>query len=309
MPLRVCILGGAGFVGRALCERLVEAGHEVCVITRRRERHKDLLVLPTLSLVEGDAANEALLEREFRGMDAVINLVGILNERDHDGKGFERAHVEIPRRVVAACRTAGVRRLLHMSALGAALDGPSHYQRTKARGEALVHEAKDIAVTSFRPSVIFGPRDSFTNRFARLLKRVPVVFPLACPNARLQPVYVEDVAQAYASALGSHETFGQAYELCGPQVYTLRELVSYIAHVTGVRRRIVGLNDMLSHLQAGVMEYVPGKPFSLDNYNSLKRDNICTQGFPPVFGIAPHHLEAIVPTYLAPRPRAQRQAY
>lgn len=298
---KICILGGTGFVGHMLCQRLVQAGHDVSVITRRRERHRDLLVLPTLSLIEGDVANQALLEREFAGRDVVINLVGILNERGHDGRGFERAHVEIPRRVVAACQATGVGRLLHMSALGASEDGPSYYQRTKARGEALVHAASGIAVTSFRPSVIFGPRDSFTNRFARLLRRIPFVFPLACPDARLQPVYVEDVAQAYVAALDNHATHGQGYELCGPKVYTLEELVSYIAGVIGARRRIIGLNDRLSYLQALSMEYVPGKPFSLDNYKSLKRDNVCTGSFPAVFPIVPHHLETIVPTYLAAR--------
>ncbi len=214
----ICILGGTGFVGRSLAARLAAAGHDLRIPTRRRERHRDLLVLPGVQLIEADVHDPAVLAREFRGCDTVVNLVGILNERGHRGAGFERAHVALPDKVIEACRATGVPRLLHMSALGAAIDGPSHYQRTKARGEALVHAARDLAVTSFRPSVIFGPHDNFTNRFARLLRRVPVVFPLACPDARLQPVFVEDVVSAYVAALDDSRTHGQGYELCGPQV-------------------------------------------------------------------------------------------
>lgn len=296
----ICILGGTGFVGRSLTARLAAAGHDLRIPTRRRERHRDLLVLPGVQLIEADVNDPAVLAREFRGCDTVVNLVGILNERRHSGVGFERAHVALPGKVIEACRATGVSRLLHMSALGAAIDGPSHYQRTKARGEALVHAARDLAVTSFRPSVIFGPHDNFTNRFARLLRRVPVVFPLACPNARLQPVFVEDVVSAYVAALDDSRTHGQGYELCGPQVYTLRELVSYISELVGVRRRIWGLGARLSWLQAAAMEYAPGKPFSLDNYRSLSRDNVCHAGFPTLFHVQPARLESIVPTYLHP---------
>jgi NADH dehydrogenase len=294
----ICILGGTGFVGRSLTARLAAADHDLRILTRRRERHRDLLVLPGVQLIEADVHDPAVLVREFRGCDAVINLVGILNERGHRGAGFERAHVALPGKVVEACRAAGVPRLLHMSALGAALDGPSHYQRTKALGEALVHAASDLVVTSFRPSVMFGPHDNFTNRFARLLRRMPIVFPLACPNARLQPVYVEDVVSAFVVALDDSRTHGQGYELCGPQVYTLHELVAYIGELIGVRRRIWGLGDRLSWLQAATMELVPGKPFSLDNYRSLSRDNVCHAGFPTLFKVQPARLESIAPAYL-----------
>jgi NADH dehydrogenase len=296
----ICILGGTGFVGRSLTARLAAARHELRILTRRRERHRDLLVLPGVQLIEADVHDPAVLKREFRGCDTVINLVGILNERGHRGTGFEHAHVALPAKVVEACRANGVSRLLHMSALGAATDGPSHYQRTKARGEALVHAAADLAVTSFRPSVIFGPHDSFTNRFAHLVSRIPWVFPLACPDARLQPVFVEDVARAYVAALDDSRTHGQGYELCGPHVYTLRELVTYISELIGVRRRIWGLDTRLSWLQAAALEYAPGKPFSLDNYRSLSRDNVCHAGFPALFQLQPARLESIVPTYLHP---------
>lgn len=305
MRLKICLLGGTGFVGRSLARRLVELGHEVCVITRRRERKKRaLLVLPTLRMVEGDVHNPALLRQQFEGMDAVVNVIGILNERGRKGKGFERVHVELPRKVVNACREVGVHRLLHMSALHAAADAPSHYLRTKARGEEVVHSVENTGfhVTSFRPSVIFGPHDSFINRFAQLLRMSPVFFPLACPRSRFQPVYVEDVISAFVYSLGDHHTFGQHYDLCGPRVYSLQELVGYVAAQIGVRRKIIGLNDRLSKLQAACFEFVPGKPFSLDNYRSLQVDSVCDKGFPSIFGIEPSALESIVPTYLMRRP-------
>ena len=179
-------------------------------------------------------------------------MVGILNEKGRNGHGFARAHVELPEKLVAACRAAGVKRLLHMSALHASLNAPSHYLRTKAMGEDTVHRAAadGMHVTSFRPSVIFGPRDSFINRFAGLLKLAPGVFPLACPDSKFQPVYVENVVSAFIHALRDTGTHGQRYDLCGPKVYTLREIVSYIAEVMGRRVTIIGLNHTLSHMQA-----------------------------------------------------------
>jgi uncharacterized protein YbjT (DUF2867 family) len=297
---RIAILGGTGFVGHSLCERLVMAGHEVRILTRHRERHRDLLVLPTAQVVEADVHNPAVLKREFQGQDVVVNLVGILNESGRDGKGFERAHAELAAKVVQACRQNGVARLLHMSALHASPDGPSHYLRSKGRGEQIVQaaESNTMHVTCFRPSVIFGPRDSFTNRFAGLLRQVPFVFPLACPNARLQPVFVEDVVQAFVLALDRQATFGQRYNLCGPQVYSLREIVTWLARQLGLKRRILPLNNSLSMLQAAVMQFAPGKPFTLDNYRSLQLANICEGSFPAIFGITPSRFEDVVPTYI-----------
>ncbi len=308
--LKLCILGGSGFVGRHLARRLVRLGHRVRVITRRRERHKRfLLVLPTLELVEGDVHNPAALRRYVEGMDVVVNLVGILNESGRSGRGFERVHVELPRKIVNACREMGVRRLLHMSALHASEEGPSHYLRTKGRGEEVVHSVatNEFRVTSFRPSVIFGPEDSFINRFAALLRISPLVFPLACPNARFQPVYVGDVVEAFARSLTDHHTFGQRYDLCGPKVYRLREIVDYVARLLGLRRRVIGLGDRLSKLQAVCLEFMPGKPFSLDNYRSLQVDSVCARASWPVFGIEPQALEGLVPRYLGKqRPPSER---
>ncbi len=302
---KVCILGGTGFVGRNIARRLVERGYDVRIITRRRERNKSgLLTLPTLYLSEGDVHNAAVLRQQFQGLDTVINLVGILNAPGRGEKGFERVHVELPRKIVNACREAGVGRLLHMSALHAGMDAPSHYLRTKARGEEVVHstETADFHVTSFRPSVIFGPDDSFINRFARLLRLTPYFFPLACPSARFQPVYVQDVVTTFAHALEDHITFGQRYDLCGPTVYTLEELVHYVARQLGLRRKIIGLNDWMSKMQAACLQLVPGKPFSLDNYRSLQVDSICNSGFPSIFGVTPRTLESVVPNYLIKQP-------
>ncbi|MBI3897590.1 MAG: complex I NDUFA9 subunit family protein [Gammaproteobacteria bacterium] len=300
-PLNICLLGGSGFVGHALAQRLAPAGHRLRVLTRNSAAHRDLLVLPSLVLVDGDVHNPVFLRRQFDGMDVVVNLVGILNERGHSGAGFVRAHVDLPATVAEACREAGVARLLHMSALGAAVDAPSHYLRTKARGEDAAHAAApDVRVTSFRPAVIFGPHDSFTNRFAGLLKLAPGVFPLACADARLQPVYVDDVARAFEIAIDAYGTYGQRYDLCGPKIYRLRELVEYIAEVRGRRVCVVGIGDRLSRWQAALLDYAPGKPFSLDNYRSLTVDGICAGGsvLRSVFDIEPKTFESVVPSYL-----------
>ena len=297
---KICLLGGTGFVGRRLAARLSGAGHDVVIPTRQAVRHRDLLVLPAVRLMEGDVHDAGFLRQQFEGRDTVINLVGILNEKGRSGKGFARAHAELPGKIEQVSRETGVSRLLHMSALHAARTAPSHYLRTKARGEEAVHRAAspDFHVTSFRPSVIFGPGDGFLNRFAGLLRLAPGVFPLACPDAKFQPVYVEDVVRAFMESLDNHKTFGQRYDLCGPRVYTLREIVEYTGQLIGKKVYVVGLPDALSYLQAAVLEFAPGKPFSLDNYRSLQVDSVCEKGFPEVFGITPTSLEAIAPTYV-----------
>jgi len=306
---RICILGGSGFVGHHLIARLAAEQRDITVVTRRREQHRDLLVLPTVQVVEANIHDAQQLQRVLRGHDAVVNLVGILNERGHDGEGFRRAHVELPRKVVEACRTLGIHRLLHMSALGAdATAGHSHYQRTKGEGEALVHGVRDLHTTSFRPSVIFGPGDSFFLRFAALLKRIPILFPLACADARFAPVYVRNVAEAYARALDDPHTHGQSYALCGPREYTLQELLAFTARTLGLRRYIVPLGPGLSKLQANLLEYLPGKPLSRDNYLSMQVPNICDGPFPERFGITPQSVEVVVPTYLSGAPQTRHFA-
>ena len=294
----LCVLGGTGFVGRQLLNQLTPGGHRIKVLTRRRERHRDLRVLPTVELLEADVHDLATLREAFRGCDAVINLVGILNEAD---QGFAAMHVELPRKIAQACKETGVRRVLQMSALHAdAANGSSHYLRTKGAGEDLMHAAAadGLQVTSFRPSVIFGPRDSFINRFAGLLRLAPYLFPLACPDSRFAPVYVGDVARAFIIALENGATIGHRYDLCGPRVYTLWEIVELTAREFGLRRKIIELNDTLSRWQARLFEFVPGKPFTLDNYRSLQVDSVChgDNGLLQL-GITPTSLEAVLPRY------------
>ncbi|MBI5039765.1 MAG: complex I NDUFA9 subunit family protein [Gammaproteobacteria bacterium] len=301
----ICIIGGTGFVGHHLINRLTRAGYTVRVPTRRRERHRDLLVNPRVQLIEANIYEPAVLRKLFVDCTAVINLVGILNERGHrePGLGFDRAHIELPREIVEAMRASRVKRLLHMSALNAyPREEHSHYLRSKGQGEDLVHvAAHGLQVTSFRPSVIFGPGDSFFNRFATLLRITPVLFPLACADSRFAPVYVGDVVEAMARALENPSSIGKHCDLCGPETYTLVELVEYTARQIGVRRRIWKLSDGLSWMQACALEYVPGKPFSRDNYWSLQKESVCQQNYLTTLGISPTSIDAVVPGYLAQR--------
>lgn len=294
----ISVLGASGFVGSHLTAQLSAAGYRVRVLTRRRARASHLTLLPNVEVAECDIYDEAALRQALAGSDAVVNLVGILHETSR--ASFTQVHAELPRRLAQACRAQGVPRLLHMSALQAAADAPSAYLRSKAAGEAaLVQEAgSELAVTVFRPSVIFGHDDSFLNMFAGLLRVMPVLL-LGCPQARFQPVYVEDVARAFVASLDNPATHGQGYNLCGPKVYTLQELVRYVAHTLGLRRRIFGLNATLSYLQAYALELLPGQLMTRDNYYSMQRDSVCDCPFPVVFGFQPTALEAVAPGYLA----------
>ena len=301
----VCILGGTGFVGRHLVNRLAAEGVRCRILTRRPHRHRDVGVARGSTLVEANVHDRAELVRQFAGQDAVINLVGILNEGG--GESFRRAHYELPLSVLAACQTAGVPRLLHMSALNAdAQRGTSEYLKTKGAAEDYLHaNAGAVAVTSFRPSVIFGPDDSFFNRFATLLK-IPGPFPLACAKARFAPVYVGDVAEAFARSLDDSATFDQRYDLCGPRVFTLRELVDYTVEAMGQRKPVIELSDALSRLQAKVLGVMPGRPFTMDNYRSMQTDSVCADDGLGRLGITPTDVDAIVPFVLGQRLPKQR---
>ena len=299
----VCITGGTGFVGQHLANRLTQHGYQVRILTRRRERHRALIVNPDITLVETDVHNADALRQQFEGADAVINLVGILNEGGNMDTGFKQVHVALPEKIVAAATASGVSRLLHMSALNAAAgEQNSLYLKTKGEGEDLVHAAADqgLVVTSFRPSVIFGSGDSFFNRFATLLKIAGPVFPLACPDSRFAPVCVTDVVAAMCRSMGD-ATGGERLDLCGPESFTLAELVGYTRDLLQLKCHIAGLNDSLSRLQAKVLGLVPGKPFSMDNYYSLQRDSVCTDNALPTLGITPTPIAAVVPAYLAGR--------
>jgi NADH dehydrogenase len=295
---KVTILGGSGFVGRHLAQMLAERGALVTVPTRNRERSKEtLIVLPTVDVIEANIHSPGGLDRAIEGADAVINLVGILHE-SRRGE-FDRVHAELASQIASACRRLGVSRLVHMSALNADRAGPSRYLRSKGEGEARVMSAagNDLGVTVFRPSVIFGLGDSFLAMFARMQRIMPIV-PLGSPNAKFQPVWVGDVARAFADALGNVDTFGQRYELCGPRVYSLRELVALAGKSSGNARPIVGMGKSLSYLQAMIMEWSPVKLLTRDNLRSMSVDNVCNCPWPEVFRLSPSPVEAVLPTYL-----------
>ncbi|MFW2371860.1 MAG: complex I NDUFA9 subunit family protein [Gammaproteobacteria bacterium] len=295
---KICVLGGGGFIGTHLISKLVRQNKSIRVLTRRKSNCNHLLVLNNVEVVEADIHQQDELEQHFAGMDTVINLIGILNERGHKGDGFRQSHVELPRKILNASHSNKIQRILHMSALNAdANSGSSHYLRSKGDGENHMHAfAGSIKVTSFRPSIVFGHDDSFFNRFAKLLKLSPVFFPLACPNARFAPIYVEDLVQFMADSLYKKSSFGQRYDLCGPRQYTLFELVTYTAETMGLNRIIIKLPDTISRIQASLLERFPGKPFSVDNFNSLKTDSICKNGVK-----FPTTIEAIIPNFLGQR--------
>lgn len=299
---KVLLLGGSGFVGTYIANRLSQRGVEVTIPTRRRERTKALIMQPNVEMPEVNINSEETLVELMRGKDAVINLVGILHSRDvvlPYSKDFAEAHVELPRKIVAACKQAGVRRLLHMSALGADPKGPSEYLCSKGDGEAIVMAAKgDLDVTVFRPSVMFGLGDSFLSMFASVLRKLPF-FPLGFGQARFQPVWVADVADAFVNSLGNPATFGQAYDLVGPKVYTLRDLVDYTAELVGSTARVIPLSEGWAYLQAGLMWLSPKPMMSPDNLRSMQVDSVCDGKCNLPADWRPTALESIAPTYIA----------
>lgn len=295
--LHIVVLGGTGFVGRALVHALRADGHRIDVLSRNRERQRELLVFPDVRVHSTDVYDEAALVRRFQGADVVVNLVGILQNNGFGGRDFERAHVKLTETVIAAMKRAGVKRLLQMSSLRAG-EGDSHY--LKSRGAALDRvAASQLDWTVFQPSVIFGPGDGLYCRFAALLKLAPVV-PLARASARLQPVWVKDVAQAFVAALHRPETIGKIYPLVGPRQMTLAEIVRYTAQLLGIRRLVLPLPDLFGRLQALAFDPLPAalKPFSSDNFKSLALDSTSERCGLSELGIQPTAVEAIVPDYI-----------
>jgi NADH dehydrogenase len=275
---KIVVFGASGFIGSHVVAQLAALGRHITVATRRRERAQSLILLPTVDVVEADPYDAADRKRLLAGQDAVINLVGVLHSDRGTpyGRAFARAHVELPRALVETCREQGVRRLLHMSALGASNQAASMYLRSKADGEAAVLQAHGLNTTVFRPSVVFGEEDQFLNLFARLQRWLPIL-PLAGSAARFQPVYVVDVAHAMVEALDAAASYGKIYELAGPRIYTLRELVHIAGLAGGHARPVIPLGDALGRLQAFAMECLPGGPLmSRDNLDSMREDNIAS---------------------------------
>jgi NADH dehydrogenase len=303
--LSVVLFGGTGFIGSHLAARLAECGMTIVVPTRHEAHAMHLMPLPGVDIVEADIHSDATVGRLVAGRDAVINLVGILHSHHGTpyGPEFRHAHVELPRRIVAACAAAGVPRYLHMSALGADPHGASMYQRSKGDGELAARSQPGVAATIFRPSVVFGPDDNFLNMFARLQRHLPLV-PLAGAGARFQPVYVGDVAEAFVRALLDPHTRHQTYELGGPGIYTMAELVRLAGRYSGHPRPVIGLPDGLARLEARFFELLPGTPLiTRDNLDSMKIDNIVHSSdgvlTAEALGIKLTPLESIAPQYLA----------
>jgi NADH dehydrogenase len=310
---KVLLLGGSGYIGTYIVNRLSQRGIEVTVPTRRRERTKALIMQPVVEMPEANIHCQETLTKLMRGHDAVINLVGILHSRDVKfpySRDFAEAHVELPKKIVAACKAAGVRRLVHMSALKADPKAPSEYLASKGDGEAIVRAAQgELDVTVFRPSVIFGLGDSFLSMFAKVLKLAPV-FPLGFGHARFQPVWAADVADAFVDCLGDAATVGQAYDLVGPKIYTLRELVEYTAELCASKARIIPLSEGLAYLQAGLMWLAPNPMMSPDNLRSMQVDSVCEGDCQPPADWRPTALEAVAPTYIAMRtPRGKLDSF
>ncbi len=292
---RVTLLGGTGFVGTQLTCRLAQEFEEVVLLTRHSQRSRALRILPNVHFEQTDVHDLDKLKKALSGSDVVINLVGILNSAGKNASNsFDGAHAQLTKNVVDACGHSGISRYLHMSALNAdAKNGSSEYLRSKGAAEDTVKASKSLNWTVFQPSVIFGEQDAFFNRFSALLTSLPV-FPLACPDARMAPVYIGDVVESMMASLNDPTSAGQTIQLCGPNDYSLQELVEYTAHTRGLNRKIIRLPDALARLQARVMEFVPGKPFSNDNYLSLQTDAVCTKNCE----LQMTSIDAIVPTYI-----------
>lgn len=311
---KVMVLGGTGFVGQHVCEKLVRQGWSVTVVTRRRTNARHLQHLPLLTVLEFDVHNEAALSAALAGHDAVVNLVAILHGNQ---AAFDKVHVALPQKLGRACVAARVRQLVHVSALGAdplqPEAAPSLYLRSKSQGEAVLLQAAangaqaPFALSVLRPSVVFGAEDQFLNLFARLQVLAPFV-PLAGAEARFQPVWVEDVATAVVRCLalgGTPQSAPQVIEACGPEVFTLRELVQLAGRLSGVRhgqgRPVFGLPHWLGRLQATLMEFMPGQPLmSRDNLDSMQKPNVATGKLPGLasLGITPAALRPVAAIYL-----------
>lgn len=294
--MRLVLTGATGFVGRHLLVELNAMGHECRVLTHHSKQRAP--ALPGVEYRKVDLRNAAELQTALADADGVINLIGILNEKGWGGRGFRAAHVAPVQALIAGCEAVGIRRFIQVSALNAGR-GNSHYLRSKGEAEDLLRSTGEIDETILRPAVIFGEGDSFFNRFANLLRFVPVL-PLACPNAKMQPVWVGDVVAAIALCLDHRSTIGKTLELVGPEILTLYQLVNKTARYKGWNRRVIALPNGVSRLQALLMDFVPGKPFSSDNYRSLQLDSVSRHNALLDLGIHPARIDAVVPLYLAP---------
>lgn len=293
---RICLIGGSGFIGSYIAERLAEQEVSLTIATRNRDRHKaSLIVLPKTELVSTNVHHPLALQELLTGHDTVISMVGILHGTR---KQFETAHVDLLDKIIAACHKQGVRRIIHISALGADPHGPSDYQQTKGIAEQHLRDS-GLDWTILRPSVVFGRGDSFLTLFAGLLDKLPLL-PLAGAHTRFAPIWADDLARAVVACLQNPHSVGQSLDLTGPRSYTLAELVRYVGRLRGTPRPVIGLPQGLAMLQARLMELLPGSPLmSRDNVRSVSVDNVSPHPFPSdLLGFAPTPLEVIAPQYL-----------
>ncbi len=298
---RVVVLGGTGFVGRAVCEKLFarDAARRIVVPTRRGPHADSVRALPTVDVVVTNVHDEKALTALLQGADALINLVAILHGSAAD---FDHVHVQLPQKLVRACRAAGVKRVVHVSALGVGPNAPSLYLKSKTAGEA-VWTQSGLAVTLLRPSVVFGINDKFLNLFAQLQALAPFV-PLAGSGAQMQPVWVQDLAEAVLHGLGVAATPPRVFECVGPQVYTLSQIVRLAGRWAGCERPQIALPGWAATLQAAAMELLPGPPLiSRDNLLSLQVPNVATAGVAGLkdLGISASAMDAVAPAYMADR--------
>ncbi len=305
---QIGVVGGAGFVGSSIVRKLDAAGYQVKVITRYRSRAKHLILLPHVQVLACDVRDTQALTACLQGCDAVINLVGILHESKRNT--FDFAHHQLPLNIATICEQLGIKRLLHMSALQAAQGAPSAYLRSKAKGEAALQKfAQSIQLTIFKPSVIFGRHDAFLNLFASLIRYLPIIF-LAKPDAKFQPIWVEDVASIVVNSLTHDATYGNSYELAGVETYTLRGLLEQVMQITQKSRPIIGLGNTLSYVQAWCMEWLPVKLMTRDNLRSMEVDSVMQTPIAEEIAMPLTPLAAVVPTYLSDKtPRAAYDRY
>jgi uncharacterized protein YbjT (DUF2867 family) len=304
---RIVVAGGTGFIGTHIVNKLLQAGYHVVVPTRRRDRAKHVALLPNVEIREGSLTDPRFVDDLVKNTTAVINLIGVLHGRAGEpavyGPDFAQAHVEIPKRLADAAVATGIRRYIQVSALGVTDDGkrslPSRYLRSKAAGEQSLRQTLGLDWTILRPSVVFGREDKFLNLFASLLAIAPLMT-LPKASARFQPVWVEDVARAVVECLGRPATIQQNFDLVGPHTYSLRELVQLVGQLTGHRRVLVSLPDLLGFIQTTLIEFAPGPTLmSRDNFASMAIDNVSSKGWPTqALGFEPTALSVIVPTYL-----------
>ena len=290
---KIVIFGGTGFIGSDLAIKLSKIASQIIVLSRNPESNKDLKVIPNLKLRLFHINDDKNIRESLKECDIAINTIGILNENG-DKNSFNSIHFELVERISSAIKTNGVKRFLHISSLNANMNAPSQYLQTKAMAEdyLLNTSSKFSRVTIFRPSIVFGENDSFFNRFNKLLKFIPI-FPLACPNSKFQPIYVSDLTDFMISTISDPKYYNSKIDTVGPKVYSFIELIKFILITTKRKRLIIPLNNLLSKIQAHVFQRLPGKIFTMDNYNSLQLESTSDQGYK-----GHSTVEEIVPKYL-----------